>query len=298
MRKEKLRMSLADIIQIIIGILSLMATIAVSFSIYWLQMRHEKEMKKVEEKRRIKEKEEKAKRFLIDNSEERDYLPWCALASNLHRFKKHTRKIYKSYCLCEPELQNEILKQAGFNVAMPGNLKWKEQCIDMLRKDIEKFQLGKDILYEGEKYFLRGYDRYKEFPWDGTPCVFQPICKEDRLSKIYKKETINIGDYIGEYYYYFIEQNMKFEDIVPEPPIDYVWRSQNLDIAQESDVCMWTMELVQQISYLFYEESESTENILDYTDAVSETYEDKYYEALQALYNTYYKVLAQNEERP
>ena len=34
-------MSAADIIQIIIGVLSLIATIAVSFLIYWLQTRHE-----------------------------------------------------------------------------------------------------------------------------------------------------------------------------------------------------------------------------------------------------------------
>ena len=38
-------MSLADIIQIIIGVLSLVATIAVSFLIYWLQSRHEKEIR-------------------------------------------------------------------------------------------------------------------------------------------------------------------------------------------------------------------------------------------------------------
>lgn len=39
-------MSLVDIIQIIIGIMTLVATIAVSFSIYWLQLRHEKETQK------------------------------------------------------------------------------------------------------------------------------------------------------------------------------------------------------------------------------------------------------------
>lgn len=47
-------MSLADIIQIIIGVLSLVATIAVSFLIYWLQSRHEKEIQKLQcEKERI-----------------------------------------------------------------------------------------------------------------------------------------------------------------------------------------------------------------------------------------------------
>ena len=63
-------MSLADIIQIIIGVLSLVATIAVSFLIYWLQSRHEKEIQKLQcEKERIA-LQEKARLFLIDNQEE------------------------------------------------------------------------------------------------------------------------------------------------------------------------------------------------------------------------------------
>ena len=77
-------MSLADIIQIIIGVLSLVATIAVSFLIYWLQSRHEKEIQKLQcEKERIA-LQEKARLFLIDNQEERDYLPWCIIAANLY----------------------------------------------------------------------------------------------------------------------------------------------------------------------------------------------------------------------
>ena len=40
-------MSAAEIVQIVIGALSLIATVAVSFFIYWLQSRHEKEMAKI-----------------------------------------------------------------------------------------------------------------------------------------------------------------------------------------------------------------------------------------------------------
>ena len=53
-------MELSDIIQIIIGILSLIATIAVSFVIYWLQLRHEKEQRRLEEKQKKNVLEEKA----------------------------------------------------------------------------------------------------------------------------------------------------------------------------------------------------------------------------------------------
>ena len=97
-------MSLADIIQIIIGVLSLVATIAVSFLIYWLQSRHEKEIQKLQcEKERIA-LQEKARLFLIDNQEERDYLPWCIIAAIYIRLKsiqgkfiRNTAGVLKNY---------------------------------------------------------------------------------------------------------------------------------------------------------------------------------------------------------
>lgn len=289
---RRLEMSLADIIQIIIGILSLIATITVSFLIYWLQRRHEKEVERIEERHRQRELEEKAKLFLMDNEEERDYLPWCVLAANLYRLQKHTRTIYTKYCRCTPELQKEILKQAGFNITSLGNPKWKDKCIGRLRKDIEKYRLGRDYLYEDAKYFFRGYERYRELPWNGTPHIFQPICKENKVRQIFGQDTIDIGSYIDEYFYYYLEQHMQFSDDIPNPPIDYVWDSQRLGYAGENVVCMWTMELVQNISIMFYKKYHNkkidTGELLDYTDAVPETYEDKYYAALQSLYNTYY----------
>ena len=66
-------MTAAEIIQIVIGILSLVATIAVSFLIYWLQTRHEKEIQKLQEEKEQKELEMQARLFLIDNALERDY---------------------------------------------------------------------------------------------------------------------------------------------------------------------------------------------------------------------------------
>lgn len=54
-------MTTAEIIQIVIGILSLVATIAVSFLIYWLQTRHEKEIQKLQDEKEQKELETKAR---------------------------------------------------------------------------------------------------------------------------------------------------------------------------------------------------------------------------------------------
>ena len=54
-------MTPAEIIQIIIGILSLFATVFISFFIYWLQTRHEKEIQRLEERQKQKELEDLSK---------------------------------------------------------------------------------------------------------------------------------------------------------------------------------------------------------------------------------------------
>lgn len=284
-------MSLVDIIQIIIGILSLVATIAVSFTIYWLQLRHEKEMQKIAKLQEHKELEEKAKLFLIDNEAERNYLPWCVIAANIHRFDKHTREIYNSFCRCPEELRNEILKQAGFEMDSIKGQKWVDDCIEALKKDIQKYSLGRDYLYEGAKYFHISYKRYRDLKWNSTPQVFEPICKDNHFRISFGMDKLDIGSYIDEYFYYFIDKRIDLKEGEPIPPIDFVWNSQNLTYTNEETVCMWMMELIQDIAIIIYNRSgveKINREILECTDAQVETYEDKYYATLQALYNAYY----------
>ena len=184
-------MTLADIIQIVIGVLSLLATIVVSFAIYWLQMRHEKELQRLEEKQKQKDLEEKANLFLMYNESERDYLPWCVLAANLHRLEKHTRDIYTNFCRCPEELRDEILRQTGFEIVSMKDKNWVYDCIEKLKIDIEKYNLGEDYLYDDAKYFHRSYERYRELQWDGTPCVFEPINKNNRIRRDRFKFCVN-----------------------------------------------------------------------------------------------------------
>lgn len=154
-------MTPADIIQIVIGFLSLLATVAVSFLIYWLQSRHEKEIEMAEAKREKKDLEEKAHVFLSENNAERDYLPWCIVAANLHRHESHTRSIYTNFCRCSPDLQSEILRQAGFTLQLIEGRDWVDTCFKELDKDREKYKLGRDYLYDGAKYFHRGFQLYR-----------------------------------------------------------------------------------------------------------------------------------------
>lgn len=293
-------MTTAEIIQIVIGILSLVATIAVSFLIYWLQTRHEKEIQKLQDEKEQKELETKARLFLIDNESERDYLPWCVVAANVHPLERHSRKIYTEYCRCTEEIQNEILHQAGYKSNSIQGTRWVQKCIMDLEKDIEQYNLGGDYLYDGAKYFHRSYERYRDLQWDGTPSVFEPINKNNKFRSTFNINQLSIGEYVDEYFYYYIDKKMEFIEDVPIPPMDYVWNSQNLANCEEKKVCMWLMELIEGIAIVIRNrkpDEEINQKPLEYTDAQAKTFEDKYYEVIQQLYNTYYVSADENKSK-
>lgn len=285
-------MTIADIIQIIIGILSLIATVGVSFAIYWLQSRHEKEMEDLAKENSEKLLREEADKFLIDNESERDYLPLCIFASNLHRHEKHTRKIYTNFCRCRSELQNKILEVAEFKCRTIDGVDWLDKAIDKFKDDIQKFHLGRDYLYDGAKYFHRGFKRYRGEKWDYSyRRLFKPLVKNRILKELTGTDLISISSYVEDYFYFCIEKHDtdKIQGN-PMPPIDYLWESQNLASIEESKVCGWMMEIVNAITIIIHNKITNKDGGLyfeDMTDEQPEIFEDKYYETVRALYYTY-----------
>ena len=281
-------MTLADIIQIIIGVLSLVATIAVSFFIYWLQTRHEREIEKIEAKREQKELEEKAHVFLSENNAERDYLPLCVMASNLNRHDAHTRQIYTNFCRCPVELQNEILRQAEFDMTVPSDTEWVDTRMDCLIDDIEKNKLGRNYLYDSAKYFHRGYEYYREETWEELRYRkdFYRIATEITF---YPKGDQSLLDYIDEYFrFLYSEHKPLLYNPNPIPPLDYMWNAFNLGSAEEKEVCRWMMEAVSDILIICHNRKNGRGKIHEIsTDAAIETFEDKYYDTLLWLYYTY-----------
>lgn len=283
-------MTVAEIIQIVISTLSLFATITVSFLIYWLQSRHEKEVEEIEKKRLKNELEGKAHLFLSENSDERDYLPWCIIAANLHRHEKHTRKIYTNFCRCSPELQAEILNQAQFSLKIIGDPNWMSVCFDKLSDDIKKYKLGRNYLYDNAKYFHRGFSRYKDrcYQLDETSRYYA-VC--DSPTKYHFVDSmIDFQQYIDEYFVCVLDEKdfSKIENMTP--PADYIWEKQNLGCAEEYVVCYWLMEFVYQVALNVYNrKAEGIEGIMfkNSTEAQVKTFEDKYYQVLLWLYHTY-----------
>ena len=291
-------MSIAEIIQIIIGSLSLVATVAVSFLIYWLQRQHENDMECLEKKQQQEQLNNEAHKFLIDNADEVDYLPWCVIAANQHRHIHHVRDIYSNFCRCSNELQNKILEIAGFTVRTIDRNDWVDDGFEKLEMDIERYRLGKQpFLYDGAKYFHRSFDEYREKEY--TPSrdeIFKTIYKRTPLFVFDKKDagTVCLRNYIEQYFDYVLDTDKKLHGLEwknPIPPVDYVWEGCELCNLDEDFVCFWVMELVGNIIINIHnrENSKDQDNMLfsNSTDAYAKTYEDRYYEILERIYFTY-----------
>ncbi len=62
-------------ISLLVAVFSLIVSVIISVMLYRLQRHHEKEVEQLQEQQRLKEIENDATVFLIDNATERDYLP-------------------------------------------------------------------------------------------------------------------------------------------------------------------------------------------------------------------------------
>lgn len=149
-------MNWIDLVSMIVGILSLFATIAISFVIYYLENKSKQREKEQELKQRARD-------FILENIDEKEYLPLAQFATKLNPLYKHNRKIYNRFNRCDTELQKEILQQADFT-----NLQLEkyqdnfcDELLDMYEKDAKVMKLFTNtFLYDGAKYFYRGLDTH------------------------------------------------------------------------------------------------------------------------------------------
>ncbi len=165
-----------EILSLIISILSLVATVAVSFVIYFLENRRETI---TQERERKKELQAKAKEFIQANDDEKEYLPLAQFASFLNPLYKHKRKIFNEFNKCDSDLQKEILKMLNFS-----DLKLEEyqkdnfvyKLLKLFEEKSKKINLyTNSFLYDGAKYFHRGF-----YDWGGM-----------RINGNYERDKIN-----------------------------------------------------------------------------------------------------------
>lgn len=142
-----------DIASLVISSLSLVATIAVSVVIFIVEQKYQKIS-------RQKELKEKARIFIQDNYDEKEYLPLAQFAAVMNPTYRHNKKIYNNFCRCDIDLQKVILKEAGFTDLQLEKY-YQDELVDNLLKlyctDAKELKLLTfDFLYESAKNFHHG----------------------------------------------------------------------------------------------------------------------------------------------
>ena len=267
-------------------VLSLIATVVLTVAIYWLQRSHEKEREQMEVKAQKKAVAEAARVFLIDNEDEIEYLPLSVIAKSLNLKRKHHRAITTKFLRCSEEVQKEILKQVNFQPIEVS----KEQVstvLKLLRDDIKTYCFGRDVLYDGAKYFHRAMERYSDKEIETVnPYIFEDIKRThfyqgDSLKLL--KDTSYNGTLYGYMHDYIHSADLGKSKWLLQPPIDMVLSQCNLAGCPEDIMTFWMMRIIIDCCRVF---AESEEDFIFDEDLIK-TQEDMYYYAVMVLYNTY-----------
>ncbi len=271
-----------EIANLVISIFSLLATFSISFVIYFLERHNQKIIKE-------KEVKEEAKKFIIDNSDELDYLHWATIAVGCYPQNKHVRKIYNNFAYLDDEVKQEVLRQRGLNCKLINNNKWIYEKIKMIQNAIHELDIGDDFLYDGGKYLTRAYDYKTEFVESLENIKYERDKYNDyfHLNRNFQKHSgkLTYEQYLEDYLYCkFDKPDLMPKDIEVQLPNDYLISMENLRECDEDYLCYWIMIMVEKvitfaIRYLQYKDDEHAE-----TDAQVETFEDKYFLVLYELY--------------
>ena len=269
-----------DIVNLIINILSLLATVAISFVIYFLEKRNSK--LRIEHDIR-----EQAKRFIIENAEERGYLPWAVVASGCFPQNHHLRKIYNEFTLLDDQVKVEVLRQVDLNIPLIKGFDWVDEKIEALEESSRKLGLGDAFLYDGAKYFHRLYDaKDREYDnslfgyWDEN---YKDVFGFDWIG-ICKKGFVSFTRYVDDYLYCKFEKPEKFSNEWVKP-FDYLLAAKQIrETPDEGAVCFWVSHIVEElifysVKHLGFKEKEHPE-----TDSQAETFEDRYFQVLYDLF--------------
>ena len=241
-----------EIANLIIAILSLIATVVVSVAIFWLQRRHERELERQEDVRHKESIQEAAKIFIIDNQEEIDFLPLCVIAASVNPYKKHKRSIYTRFNKCSKELQEEILRQENIPLIIMSSSSWVDDCLKKFEADCEKYKMGRSFLYEGGKYFHCAISDLQNEPLrDGSTFIFDVPSLGRVLFPDHKSDlTLYIDRYL-EFVLRDREDTANTPERLPqEPPMDMLNRTFNFGSCELKVLNFWLMKKQKVILFL------------------------------------------------
>ncbi len=282
-----------EITTLIISILSLFASGFVSFAIFYMG-------KKSDDKRYKADIEYQARKFIIDHGDNDIlYLPYCVIASGVNRHHKHIRQIYNDFDALPNDVQKEVLKQAGYDYQLIEGSDWINEGIKEVEDFAEKYDFGDTFLYDGAKYFHRAFSDHSS-ALTSNYHELEPLF-EDKLGwnspetiKIVQANKLSFSLYLESYYQAFVLNDKRLNKNDAIKPLGYLTTIKNFHNCDEEELCFWMMESVCELSTLVlrtryggFLNGVYINGEISRGDALSETFEDKYYEALMYLYTLY-----------
>lgn len=295
LKKESEKMSAYDIIQLIIAILSLAATIVISVVLYKLDRKRERQIEEQNEKTRQLNLEHEAEIFIIKNGDEIEFLPLCVVANNLNRTIKHRRAIYNNFNLCSDELKEIILQKQDIYLKKISTMDWFSSCVDKFIAKIEELDLGLNMYYDDAKYIKRCFSDYgkKELPDIHLLLDFQSYdIRDNKLQPngIYK---CGLSMYLHQYfnYLYDIAHFENPEDISYLKPCNAVYKATKN--TEEDIYCYWCANQMRWLCSKIREIGcQNSFYMNSYSQAIElneKYFEDIYYCAIYELYLTFGK---------
>ncbi len=256
----------------------------IAVSIYSLQKKHEKQQIVEAIKR-------DADAFLINNSDEIEYLPLCIIAANVDKYAKHNRTIYSNFIRCREELQDEVLYQMNYPKLIFEAEGWVNNYLTQFVEMADENKLGKSMLYGGHKYFHRTLESYREESVEGIDENVFENPNPDLCNSMLRKSSLT--RYIDGYLEFTLrdrEDTKESPEKLPQlPPFDHMWEELNLADIPEKMMCYWTMKSVYSSVIAFHRHEIIKNKDEDWRqlpagDARIETFEDVYYQVLLELY--------------
>ena len=288
-------MTMYDIIQLIISVMSLISTIVISVVLYRLDRKREFQIEIHNEKIRQINLEHEADIFIINNGDEIEYLPLCVIANNINGTKKHKREIYNNFNLCTDELKMIILKKRNIFLREIKAENWFDECNDKLIDQISRLKLGRNMFYDNAKYVTRCFEYYskKVIPNIDVEFSIPDYSVRDSEMLFRKVCTTDMYIYISRFFNYLEDINIynNPQNIEMIPPCDYVY-----ELAVDKDTETYCRLCTEQMRYLC---SELRSLDLDSSickspygavvDIQPKYYEDLFYCAAYELYMTFGK---------
>ena len=237
-----------------------------------------------------------ARKFVTENEEEINYIPFCLVANAYNNHHKFVREIYNRFNELNEETQLEVLSSLNYKQTPIQGKRFIDKGIDAVVDYLEKNDLGKHYLYDEAKYFHVAMDH------PGEKCdlssntahimtdYFTLFPKCVLIDGQAQPEGISFLTYLKAFLAFKKSGDKNFALYQSYKPLDELDKAVHFGSCSESTIAYWNMEVVESVVLVLAKEKysdyyEDDGLFLERGDAQVETFEDRYLSVLMALYN-------------